>query len=168
MTNAYFLCFTLLISLTVISYALMVQYWNRNLINTAITDKKGDEGILYYGNKAHSYFICKRIKLLKILVISLIILFSIGVYSAEHLNNSPTIYNQDLMTIFSMLWMGLFLLLKFEFIMISKYQNKLYYQGACEEVEGRFRFIRRIYSLVNRSINMMALSCLSLLIVIVI
>lgn len=168
MTNTCFLGFTLLISLTVICYALMVQYWNRNMIDTVITDKMGSETILYYGNKSYSYFICKRIKFLKILVVGLILLLSLGFLNSEYLNKSTPIYNQDLMTLFSVLWMGLFLLLKFEFVMISKYKRKVYFQGECAEVEGIFRFVRRFYGFINRLINTMALSCLSLLIVIVI
>lgn len=168
MDNAFFLSFTLLISLTVFCYALMIQYWNKKTINRVIHNSGNSDSSLYYGNKAYIYFLGKRIKQLKLVLMGLIFLFVGGMFNHEYLNKAPVIYNQDMMLIFTVMWFLLFLLLKFEFIMIHQYKTKIFCIGEDEDVENSFRTIRSFYRYINRMINTMTMSCLSLLLVIVI
>lgn len=165
MSNALFFNLVVLISIGIISYALLIQYRNKNSVQSVIEGALDDNSTLYYGNLAYCSFLQKRISLLKYALSALSALFILGLINQEFFNANHSKFNSEIVTLFFLIW-GLFIsTLLLEFFLIQRYRDKSIIQSTIETMTTNFKVARFFYAYMNKLINLVSLSCLSLLIV---
>lgn len=167
MSNAILFHAIILASMSMIFCALVIQYKNKETVHAIVEGGMDKKSTLYFGNLAYRTFINKRITLLKFSLYALLFLFCMGILNHGTFDSSNTQYSMDMVWIFSFIWGVFFMVLIAEYFLIKTYSESVSTDTEIEQVKNRFRTARFCYNHLNRLIKVVALSCVSLLLVMI-
>lgn len=165
MSNAAFFNLTIMVSISMILYALIIQHKNKATVEYIVKHGENQKSSLYFGNLAYATFIGKRITMLRYALSCLGLLLLMGLASHNSLNEVNTLHNNEMVLIFTVIWGVFLVIVMVEFFLIQQYGEKYDKQRKLEGLKGNFQLARFCYGYINRMIKLVALSCVSLLLV---
>lgn len=152
--------------MSIFIYALVLQHRNQKSLKAVIDQAQGGTSSLYYGNMAYFAFLKKRIFILRISLIGLLLILGLSISYTDSLHKSKELINNEIIFLFCGLWGVFFFTLIIEFLLIDQYKEKSRNLIEDENLIKSFKIARFFLNHLNKLINLISLSCLSLLIAI--